>query len=176
MMKRAVVLAVVLGLAIPAPSVWASAKTFGHKVTIEVPPSLDLAGSQQDFTLAFPNTSSGSETNAVTIQYTMNSNGMMQASGAPAVMAQLDGVFPGVDVRAQVGAFSKMAGDTELIPASSSYITVRDSAVPLAMKGSSTGTGRVLSGTLPVTYKAVATSDLASGVYARQLTLTLTDI
>jgi hypothetical protein len=175
-MKQTVVLMVILGLIAPVPFSYASAKSFGQKVTIEVPQTLDISGSQNDFTLAFPNTSRGSETNPVTIQYSLNSNGMSQANGAPAVLAQLDGLFSGVDFKAYVGAFSKQAGDTELVPATTGYVTVRNSAVPLAMKGNSTGSGKVLRGTLPVTYKAVATSNLSSGVYSQQLMITLTDI
>jgi hypothetical protein len=101
---------------------------------------------------------------------------MMQADGAPAILAQLDGVFDGMEFEASVGNFSKVSGDTELSPVSGGFVAVRDFALPLAAKANSVGSGRVLNGNLPVTFKAVATSNLSSGTYTRQLTVTLTDV
>lgn len=154
----------------------AAQNTFSHSVKINVPPTITLTGSQKDVALAFPNSASGAETNTATVVYTVNSNGMMQADGAPVVTAQLDGAFTGIEFKASVGSYAKEGGNTELASLTSGFTTVRDSPTGLAAKANSTNGGRLLKGSFPVSYKAVATTNLASGNFARQLTITLTDI
>ncbi len=169
------IVTVAIGLLVVSP-VYAATQAANQRVMIEVPSSLVISSSQNDFLLQFPDTYQGSETNSITVNYSISANGMMQADGAPAILAQLDGTFSGMDFKASVGRFAKISGDTELSPSAGGFVTIRDFALPLATKANSTGSGRVLNGNLPITYKAVATSNLSSGIYARQLTITLTDI
>jgi hypothetical protein len=97
-------LSLALLAALPA---WAGGESLGQGVTIHVPPTLSLAASQNSIDLAFPQNAPGVETNSLTVTYSVKSNGMSQADGAPAVLAQLDSLFPGMELKASVGRFVK---------------------------------------------------------------------
>jgi len=159
-----------------APSGYADQKMVSHGVTIKVPPAISLFGSQSDLDFAFNGNKAGEETNEVTVEYSVFANALQQADGANVLTATLDNRLSDMDFQASVGAYSKTSGDTELVPAQAGYVTVQDSETSLAVKSGSVGSGQLLKGTLPVTYKAVATSDLPSGTKSQRLTITLTDV
>lgn len=162
-----------MALSVPA---FAGAESVGQSVTIHVPPTLSLSASTSQIALAFPVNAPGAETNSSTVTYSVKSNGMSQADGAPAVLAQLDTLFPGMELKAAVGGYVKKGGNTELAPVGAGFVGIQDSQTALMTKQNSSGDGQVLHGDFPVTYKAVAQQTLDAGDYARQLTLTLTDI
>lgn len=159
--------------ALPA---WAGGESLGQGVTIHVPPTLSLTASQNYIDLAFPQNAPGAETNSLTVTYSVKSNGMSQADGASAVLAQLDSLFPGMELKASVGGFVKRSGNTELAPAGAGFVNIQDAQTALLTKQNSSGDGQLLHGDFPVTYKAVAKQVLTAGDHARQLILTLTDI
>lgn len=174
-MKRFLLYAV-LFLSFPGPSVFAEAISQAQSVTVHVPSFLNLGGSSSSVDLAFQDNQAGSETNALTVTYTVNSNSMSQGDGAPTVSAYLNDSFEGIDFKASFGNFSKGGGNTELAPAVPGFVVIGSAPTVLATKANSTGDGKVLRGQFPITYQASARSQLASGDYTRQLTLTLTDI
>ena len=155
---------------------FASSQTYGHQVTIRVPSYLFIDSDQKDLNLSFNDSRSGSESSAQTIVHTVRGNGMMQAEGAPAVIAKLEGPFPDMDLKVKVGPYTKEGGNTELGAVSQDFVTLADSDIPIAQKANVTGDGKLLRGQIAMTYKAVANSSLTSGEYSRRLTLTLTDI
>lgn len=156
--------------------VQASIQSASQGVTIRVPSSLSLAGSQSAIDLAFSDNVGGAQTNDLTVTYTVKANGMSQPDGSAAVTAQLDDEIPGIDFKAVVGGYQKQSGNTELGAIAAGPVLLRSSQTVLAAKKNSSGDGRLLDGVLPVTYRAQAREVLQSGTYARQLTLTLTDI
>lgn len=172
-----------LGILVLAASMGLSGIAFAatdshvHNVTLSVPSQLFIASATNDYTLGFNSGhSNGSISDTLVVTYNVGSNTMSQADGAAAVSAQLDSVFADIDFQAQVGTYTKNSGNTELVAASGSYVTIGSTATTLMNKANSTGDGKVLDGSIPVTYRAVATSDLASGDRTQQLTVTLTDI
>lgn len=158
------------------PVVFASQETFSQQVTISVPAYLFFDSDQKDLNLTFSDYHSGAESNLQTVVYKVQGNGLMQAEGAPAVMAKLDGSLPDMELQVKVGSYSKEGGNAELAPISGDFVVLNESDVALAKKANSQGDGRVVNGYLEMTYKALATSNLTAGDHARQLTLTLTDI
>ena len=153
-----------------------SSETFTNHVTIEVPSYLFIGSDQKDLNFSFSDYKEGAETNAQMVTYQVRGNHMMQAEGAPAVTAKLDGTFPNIDFKVQVGTFIKEGGDTELGPLSSAFISLGESETPIAAKKNSIGDGKLLRGQIVMTYKAVAKSRLTSGEYSHQLMVTLTDV
>lgn len=154
----------------------AGGESVGQGVTIHVPPTLSLAASQSTIDLAFPQNAPGIETNSLTVTYSVKSNGMSQPDGSPAVLAQLDSLFPGMELKASVGGFVKRSGNTELASAGSGFVDIQEAQTALLTKQNSSGDGHLLHGDFPVTYKAVARQALTAGDHSRQLILTLTDI
>ena len=167
-------IAVGLMLALAAP-IHAASESATHGVSIEVPPSLAIETSQSEIRLAFEENAAGAQTNETTVHYQVRSNGMSQADGATAVTAQLDDSLEGMEFQAMAGSFSRTGGNTELTPINAGYANISASTTPLMAKNNSTGDGRLLAGSFPVTYKAVALQAMASGTHTRQLVLTLTD-
>ncbi len=155
---------------------YAASQTAGQAVTIHVPSSLSLIASQNAIDLTFPENSPGVQTNSLTVSYGVRSNGMIQPDGASAVSAQLDDLIPGVDFKAVVGTYQKHSGNTELNALSGAEVVIGSAQTALAAKHNSSGDGRLLDGTLPVTYRAQARRALEAGTYNRQLFFTLTDV
>jgi hypothetical protein len=150
--------------------------TVGHSCTVSVPDSLSITADTTDITLTFTTYDAGSETNQKSVVYTVVANNMRQADGQAAINVNLDSPFSGVDLKAKVGAYTKVAGNTSLAAANADFVTIGTDNVGVANKASSTGDGKILNGTIPITYKGVATADLPTGNETHLLFVTLTTI
>ena len=153
--------------------------TTNHTVTIQVPEVLSIASDAASFTLHFPGyAKQGDESWAQTVNYTVQSNNMRQADGSPAINANLDFPYDRLDLKADVGSYAKTSGSTELVEAQSGFMTIGTDTVALANKGNTAqgSDGKLLNGTIPVTYKAVATDDVPSGDQIHTLFVTLTTL
>jgi hypothetical protein len=161
---------------IGAPAARADFETVGHQVTVTVPEVLSIAADTSAFTLTFADNVSGAETDTKTVVYTVESNDMGQADGSAAINANLDFAYTDVDFKAQVGSYGRISGNTDLAAANAGYVTIGTSNTAIANKDNTdAGTdGKLLNGTLPVTYKAVATGDLPTGSQVHFLFITLT--
>lgn len=173
--KQILVFILILTRAV-SPVLFASQESFRQQVTISVPTYLFFDSDQKDLNFSFSDYHSGAESNSQTVVYQVKSNGLMQSEGAPAVMAKLDGSLPDMELQVKVGSYSKEGGNSELAPVSGDFVTLNESDIAIAKKANSQGDGKLLRGQIAMTYKAIATSNLTAGEYARQLTLTLTDV
>jgi hypothetical protein len=101
---------------------------------------------------------------------------MGQADGSAAINANLDFAYTDVDFKAQVGSYNRISGNADLAAANAGYVTIGTSNTAIANKDNTdAGTdGKILNGTLPVTYKAVATDNLPTGSQVHFLFITLT--
>ena len=132
-------------------------------VSVNVSSELSIAASASDISLNFADYASGTNSSTQDITYTVSCNNMIQGDGSLALKAKLDSLYTNIDFKADPGTYTKSGGNTELVEASSGFITVGTTDTALANKGNSTGDGKVLDGTIAVTYMATATDDLASG-------------
>ncbi len=172
-----VVLTVLLGLGTATMGFAADWVTTNHAVTVQIPEVLSISADASSFTLAFQDfITTGEESWAQTVTYTMQSNNMRQADGSPAINANLDFAYDRLDLKAQVGNYTKTSGNTELAAQQAGYVTIGTENVTLAKKTNSLGDGKLLNGSIPITYKAVATSDVPSGDQTHILNITLTTI
>lgn len=160
-----------------APAAHAAFQTVGATVTVTVPEVLTITSDKAAFTLTFAATASGSESNTNTVVYTVKSNDMGQADGTTAINGNLDFLYTDMDFKAQVGTYTKTVGsNTSLAGVSANYVTVGTANIALANKASTdAGTdGKLLSGSIPITYKAVAKKELTSGSQTHLMFITLT--
>ena len=160
---------------------WASAafanfQTVGHTVTVTVPEVLSLTADTTAFTLTFSDWVSGSETDTKTVVYSVNSNDMGQADGDTAMNANLDFLYDRVDFKAKVGTYTKISGNTELAAISANYVTIGTANTAIVKKANTQAStdGKLLKGTLPITYKAVASANVPAGPQTHLLFITLT--
>ena len=153
----------------------AASDSVSHQVTIVTPSVVSLTADTANFTLTFSDFVNGSETDTKVVTYTVNANGMSQADDGAAMSAALNELYTDKNLQASVGNYTKTSGNTELAKINSGYVTINTNGVNIAKKTASTGSGKVLNGTLPVTYKAVATNDLEAGSETKTLTITLSD-
>ena len=174
----AIAVAVLIGVSNPLAGI-AAEETTESTVTVSVPEVLSISSDASSFTLPFQEfPKAGIESWAQTVTYTVQSNNMQQADGAVALRAHLDFPYDRIDLKAQVGTYSKTSGNTELVAANSDFVAIGTSNVTLANKGNTAegSDGKLLDGTIPVTYKAVATDDVPSGDQIHILDVTLTTI
>lgn len=175
----AVALSVLIGMASPRLVLAGDWVTTSHTVTIAVPDVLSISADTADFTLAFEGyVGINDESSAETVTYTVESNNMRQDDGAAAINANLDFEYDRIALKADVGTYTKTAGNTELVEAGSGFVTIGTSNVTLANKGNTEegSDGKTLKGSLPITYKAVALADVPSGDQIHTLYVTLTTI
>lgn len=157
-----------------APHSFAGSQSVNHVVTVSVPTILEFSADTTNFTLTFSDYLQNSETDTKTVIYSVKANNMTKTTGV--MNAKLDGLFTDVDLKADTGAYTKASGNASLIESASGFATIlAASAVNLANRVTDSGNGKTLRGTIPVTYKAVATNDLQSGNLSQTLTVSLLD-
>lgn len=153
--------------------------TTSHTVTVSVPEVLSISSDAPSFTLPFQAyAKAGDESWAQAVNYTVEANNMRQADSSPAINANLDFLYDRIDLKADMGDFVQTSGNTALVEAAAGFMTIGTSNVALANKGNTTlgSDGKLLRGSFPVTYKAVATDDVPSGDQTHILYVTLTTI
>lgn len=172
-----VVLTVLIGLGTAATGFAADWVTTNHAVTVQIPEVLSISSDASSFTLAFQDyINTGEESWSQTVTYTVQSNNMRQADGSPAINANLDFLYDRLDLKAQVGSYTKTSGNTEIAAEQAGFVTVGTDNVTLAKKANSLMDGKLLNGSIPIMYKAVATGDVPSGDQTHILNITLTTI
>jgi len=157
----------------------AKSQRVSHQVRIDVPHNLSIASPKSHIRLAFPNdhpVHPGEGTDTHVVVYNVQANGMSQANGASVVSVELNSTFEGLDLQASFGSFSDAGGNTELSAAHVGFVSIEDSAKVLANKDNSSGNGRILKGSFPISFKAVSKPGVEFGHHSRQLTLTITDV
>ncbi|GEM_PF-2880330 len=181
-LKTVLALAVsaVMGLMSPCTGLAADFVTQQHGVTVDVPEVLSISGDTTNFTLSFSGfVAANSESNTKTITYTVQSNNMRQIDGGTAINANLDALLPhSMDILADVGTYTKTSGNTELAESASGFVKMVVANTAIAKKANTTvgSDGKILNGTIPITYKAKANGEVPTGSYANQLFVTLTTI
>jgi hypothetical protein len=151
--------------------------TKGHSVTLSVPDSLSIEADTTDIVLNFSNYVKDSVSSTKTVVYTVVANNMSRADGEPAMNISLDAAFDRAELQAQVGSYtnnSTSLDKTELAAINPSYLPISAGVnTDVAKKASSIGSGKILEGTIPITYRAVATDDMAKGNQTHLMFVTL---
>ena len=157
----------------PRP-VLADTKTVQHAVTITVPTKLEIKANTANFTLTFADFAKSSETDSKTVVYGLKGNNVTRLTSV--LTGQLAALFPNIDFQADVGAFTKVSGNATIVEAGAGFRTIGAAApLGLANKQVDSGTGKMVNGTLPITYKAVALNDLETGTFTQTLTISFID-
>lgn len=172
-------LSVMIGMGSSVTGFAADWVTTSHAVTVAIPEILSISADTASFTLSFSGyVKTGDESTTKTVNYTVESNNMRQADGSAGINANLDFLYDRLDMKADIGNYVKTSGNTGLVEAASGFVTLGTANVALANKGNTTinTDGKLLRGSIPITYKAVATSDVPSGDQTHVLFITLTTI
>jgi hypothetical protein len=173
--RRLCFIALSLVLNVHALPVWAGQQSASHAVTIQVPQTLSIKADVSAFTLTMRNFIAGSDSNTVTVNYTLRSTNNTAADGATLMKAKLNTAFGSIDFFADPGRYDKNGGNASLTEQQSGIIKILTTDTNLAKKTNVTGNGKIIRGVLPVSYKAIATADLDSQSQRRVLTVTFTD-
>ncbi len=144
-----------------------------HAVTIIVPESLSFSGDTSAFSLEFPDTNKGSETDTKTVNYSIRGNNVSRQVGV--IQAQLNGTFKNVRLLANVGSYNKQSGNASLTPSNAGFVEIGDQSVNLCDRKIDSGSGKILRGSIPILYKASASDVLESGQFSQNLVLSICD-
>ena len=163
----AILVFIFLGIGIPISQ--------GKKVPIKVkaPPALNFSSDTPSFMLSFSDFTSGSVSDTATVTYTISANKVKRDNNV--VLAHLDSLFTGIDVEADMGPYTKVGGNASLVEVQAGYVVIPTSDVGLANKIKDKGSGKVVEGNFPITFRAVATEDLAAGNETVTLVVTFID-
>ena len=174
--NRMLLLALILMMVL-ASNASADVKNVQHAATVSVPSILEISADTSAFTLTMPDFISGTESNTKTVVYTVRSNDMGVADGGTVIDSTIDFAYDRIAIKAQVGTYTASAGgNTGLTASGAGYLTIGTTNTALAKKANTTAgsDGKILKGTLPVTYKAVATADMPAGDQTHLLYVNIT--
>lgn len=156
------------------PSVaYAGSKSVTHKVTVKVPNTIYLSADTTDFTLTMSDFLKDSLSDTKTVAYTIKANKFTKSDGV--LHGKLDAAYSGIDLIADPGTYSKIAGNASLREEKAGDIVIGTSDTYLADRETDNGSGKIAYGTLPVVYKAKALQDLEEQEQAKTLTVTFVD-
>lgn len=162
---------VCMTLAAPAH---AGQQSVSHQVTIAVPNANEILADRSSFNLNFTDFLPGSETNSELVTYTIKANALNRGEGV--IQAKMQTEQPGMTLQANVGSYSKTAGNASLVASQAGYRAIGASWVYLADRQIESGLGNVTVGTLPVTYKAVADTYLDAQNATIEVSVVLVDV
>ena len=158
---------------------WAASTDFSHNVSVVVvPPELSFRNDGEDPSLSFSRGSAGSESRPSETLYQISTNTLPTQSYDGVVSARIAEQPEGILLEADTGPFSNIGTqlNTILYENTSGYKTVGKELIPLAGKGSTSGTqAGVLNGILPISWKTTATKNLSPEEHLLIVTITLKD-
>lgn len=159
---------------------WAGTANQTHALTVKVGDILSITvGEDPNFTLTFDTDfGNGAVSTGKTFSYIIRSNTMPLSALAGAISAKISATLSGINIKAFPGDYTNegVAGYATLTKTTAETV-VGTTAVALADKPASAGAnGKLLKGTFPIHYRAVATRDLSTADGGTvTLTVTLKD-
>lgn len=169
-MKMAGILAVILFL---FPLLNPSTLAEDVLLQIEIQPALNYGSDHSTLDLIFPDFTNGAVTNAISVNYSLMANDVGRTQGV--ISGHLEQLIPGIDFQANVGSYSKQSGNASLVPASAGFVVVTTDETGLADKVVDEGDGKLVDGTLTITYRAVITGDQPAGQQTGMYTVSFVD-
>ena len=163
MQTRVAVFAAVLSL-VAAPA-WAGQSNDVDTATVIVPNILSITDTVGNFNLTFADIVTGSQTNRQTVIYTLKGNNLPNTALTGVVSAKISTLLSGITIKGDPAATSTNNGTSGNIVLSESVagdIAMGTTAANMADKAATVGVqGKVLNGSLGVSWVAVADRDLA---------------
>ena len=129
-----------------------------------------FTATNSNFTLTFPDYLSGTVSNTFFVTYTVSANNVTRVSSV--ITGSLSGLYTGINLQASFGAYTQTGGNATLTASPTGFVTIGTANTGFANK---VGSGKILSGSFPVTYRAVATADLTPQTISKTLTITFFD-
>jgi len=173
----AIVLAMVLGL---SPATWAASADHNSNVEVRVGTILSITFEDDpNFQLVFDTDfSQGAVSSGKTIVYKVRANNMSLAAIQGAISAKISTALSGIDIKAFPGDYlNDGASGYATLDKVADEVVVGTTPVRIFDKPASSGSsGKLLTGRVPIHYRAVATRDLSTtdgGTFT--LTVTLKD-
>lgn len=149
--------------------------TFAEDVLlqIEIQPALNYGSDHSTLDLIFPDFTNGAVTNTISVNYSLMANDVGRTQGV--ISGHLEQLLPGIDFQANVGSYSKLSGNASLVPAASGFVVVTTEETGFADKVVDEGDGKLVDGTLMITYRAVITGDQPAGQQTGMFTVSFVD-
>ena len=135
--------------------------------------SISFTSSQSSFQLTLPNYQTGTVSPAVTVEYQVMANDVGRLEDL--VLARLLTALDGVSLESRMDQFSKTSGTAHLVSNASGYTTLEAQDVGLADKVIDEGDGRIIDGSLTVSYRARAVRALEAGVHETTVIVSFAD-
>jgi len=135
--------------------------------------SISFTSTETSFQLPLPGYQSGmtSDTAAVEYQIMANDVGRLEDLVLIRLMSSMDGIA----IESRMSQFSKTAGTAHLVSNSSDYIMLSTVDAGVADKAIDEGDGRIIDGSLTLTYRARALRDLEAGNHEATLIVSFAD-
>jgi len=135
--------------------------------------SISFTSSQTSFQLALPGYQNGMISDPATVDYQVMANAVGRLEDL--VLIRLMSPMDGIAIEGRMIQFSKTAGTAHLVSNSSDYVTLSTADAGLADKVIDEGEGRIIDGSLMLSYRARALRDLEAGNHEATLIVSFAD-
>jgi hypothetical protein len=135
--------------------------------------SISFTSSQTSFQLTLPGYQNGMISDSSDVQYQIMANAVGRLEDL--VLIRLMSPMDGIAIEGRMGQFSKEAGTAHLVSNSSDYVALSTTDTGLADKVIDEGEGRIIDGSLTLSYRARALRDLEAGNHEATLIVSFAD-
>lgn len=123
--------------------------------------SISFTADQSSLNLTFLSFRKGATTDTAQVTYTLSGNDVNRMQDL--ILVRMDAEIPGINLQVQAGPYSKRAGNASLVPSKSGFVNLSTTDTGLANKTIDGSDGKILDGTLTMSYRAELTEDQTAG-------------
>jgi len=135
--------------------------------------SISFTSNQTSFQLTLPGYHQGLTSEPAAIEYQVMANDVGRLSDL--VLVRVMSALDGVAIESRMSQFSNVGGTAHLVSNSSEYAVLTTSDVGLADKVVDEGDGRIIDGSLVLSYRARALRDLEAGNHETTVIVSFAD-
>lgn len=135
--------------------------------------SISFTSNQTSFQLTLPGYQNGMTSDPAAVEYQVMANAVGRLEDL--VLIRLMSAMDGIAIESRMSQFSKTEGTAHLVSNSSDYVTLSTVDAGLADKVIDEGEGRIIDGSLTLSYRARALRDLEAGNHETTLIVSFAD-
>lgn len=140
---------------------------------IDAQGSMNMTTQDASLNFTFSDYKTGSTTETIPVNYTLIGNDVGRLQDV--VVLKMDQVLSGMDFQSRFDSYTNNTGNASLVAAQGGFVTLGTTDIGIADKQTLSGDGKILDGVMVLSYRAVATEDLAAGDHIAAVTVMFVD-
>lgn len=162
-----------LGIYLCGPCLQTGQSSVSIAIIFEAGTFLSWSASSASFQLTAPDFLVGTLTNTLPVSYEITGSGVTRTTGL--IQANINTLYSGAALQCQFGSYLHSGGNADLVAATPGFVDLGTTSVDIANKQVVSGSGKTLSGTLVLNWRARLTQDNPASSETHNITLTVSD-